>query len=717
MTTLSRSLVLLLADASLKAMVVLAVVAIIAALLLRRSSASSRHLAWALGLGCALCLPCLSPVLPHLLVTVPAHTTAKSVVPQPTPEAATPLLVHSLSAPASAPFDPAAANRSAPIRAVAYFPWPLVLLSVWLLGMGVVLTQLLLGLIAARRLTRKSTPVTDGPIAHALASALGTLPNKPRLELRQDLAAGPVRVPMGWGLLHTVIIMPADAEGWPAERLRAALLHEMAHAGRCDWLVHVASQLVCALYWFNPLVWIAARQARAEAERACDDFVLLSGVPATDYARVLLDVARSAKSMKVLSHGTVAMADSPKIRPRLDAVLDARLSRRPTTRRGAGGACVVALVLAVPLAALRLGAQEGQAAPPAVGAPLAVKDAPPAYAPPDDVPEAAGNVVSSHGVAVSLDGLAALTTPSGEQFWWDTDGIPLSKTLFPWPSTPAQFALRPSPQQKLWGLALGVANPTAQYAPVRWQVVDTASGVPVPTVGEQVGRFTQGKGWYAVSALLPSSAVNCTVRVGLAAGAWEQTASWRPNAPSLDQERGLTWSASSEESQFVGQHFLTVVRLKDALTDHDQRVVALNADGSVVVGQEISPTAQGCQVESRFALPLAQVREFRLQTRPFLWRQFRLVSLQPHVAVDGRDVRVGMRSLDQIYLSYWPKRTAQEVAECGRLHLSGAERQKRLDALYQAIKAEVARVNASHYTAPFDPSVVDRAMKTALEKN
>jgi hypothetical protein len=132
---------------------------------------------------------------------------------------------------------------------------------------------------------------------------------------------------------------------------------------RYDYLNQLVARLACAVHWFNPLAWMAARRLRAERERACDDHVLRTGASPCDYAEHLIAVARG---LRPAARGTmgIAMAGRSAFGERVAALLDARCARGILTsglllRSGVGAACLV-----VPLAAMHPGAKTITEVPP-----------------------------------------------------------------------------------------------------------------------------------------------------------------------------------------------------------------------------------------------------------------------------------------------------------------------------------------------------------------
>jgi hypothetical protein len=117
------------------------------------------------------------------------------------------------------------------------------------------------------------------------------------------------------------------------------------------------AHIACAVYWFNPLVWVAAQRMRVERELACDDRVISAGSKASDYAANLLEVARSLRAPSYTSHTAIAMARPSQLSGRLLAVLDSKRNRRSVTRRVAAGIGFTTIAVAVLLSVITPGAQ------------------------------------------------------------------------------------------------------------------------------------------------------------------------------------------------------------------------------------------------------------------------------------------------------------------------------------------------------------------------
>ena len=124
--------------------------------------------------------------------------------------------------------------------------------------------------------------------------------------------------PVTWGLFRPIVLFPESARSWAPELLDAAMAHEQAHIQRRDWAVHILAWTISAAFWFNPLVWLARHKLAQDAEHAADDAVLSQGVRATDYASLLVSLARSTPPRAALGIG------QSQISQRVLAVLEPR---------------------------------------------------------------------------------------------------------------------------------------------------------------------------------------------------------------------------------------------------------------------------------------------------------------------------------------------------------------------------------------------------------
>jgi beta-lactamase regulating signal transducer with metallopeptidase domain len=155
-----------------------------------------------------------------------------------------------------------------------------------------------------------------------------------------------------WGLRSPKILLPATARTWPADRIRVVLAHELAHVVRHDWLTQISVELLRALYWFNPLVWLVARKLREESERACDDAVLERGIDAPGYATHLLEVARGFSGHRRAWSPAPAIASPSHLERRVRAMLNTRLNRRPITPLGRMAITMAVVGVTIPIAAM-----------------------------------------------------------------------------------------------------------------------------------------------------------------------------------------------------------------------------------------------------------------------------------------------------------------------------------------------------------------------------
>jgi hypothetical protein len=243
--------------------------------------------------------------------------------------------------------------------------------GLWLLGALLALLPAFAGSLSLRRLERRARRRVEEDwlaLLEAVRQRLG-------LKRRVALLVSPERdMPMAWGCWRPKVLLPCEAENWSQAKRRMVLLHELAHVRRWDCLTKLVTRGVCAVYWFNPLVWLAARRLAAQREQACDDLVLSAGMRAPDYAEQLVAIAGALQSGRLAELGAIPMARPSKLGQRVRAILDPRRSRAGLTLTKVLVAVVAVAGAVVPLAMLRQVAQAADpaapAAPPAGGEPM-----------------------------------------------------------------------------------------------------------------------------------------------------------------------------------------------------------------------------------------------------------------------------------------------------------------------------------------------------------
>ncbi|HEV8150907.1 MAG TPA: M56 family metallopeptidase, partial [Gemmatimonadales bacterium] len=347
---------------------------------MRGRSAAARHLVWGIALLAAAAMPLASRLAPDWRVRLPASlgsqvSRAQAVM---SPTQAAPQTLPAAEIAAGEPSAGRAGTASlasshtepAPFRgqSVAPLSAATALELCWVLVAATLLIRLLIGFVRLARLTRRAAPVNAPEWARLLNDSARSFGVHRPVRL---LASEETQVPMTWGIVRPVVLLTPDYDEWSPERRRSVIRHELAHVTRWDAVTQLAAQVCCALYWFNPLVWMAARALRSERERACDDRVLAAGTRASDYAGELLEIARSAWGVE--QHGVaLAMARRSQLEGRLLSILDAGVRRETPGAVSALLLGVAALLLSAPLAAFRPAPAATEAAPPLTKSPAAV---------------------------------------------------------------------------------------------------------------------------------------------------------------------------------------------------------------------------------------------------------------------------------------------------------------------------------------------------------
>lgn len=181
--------------------------------------------------------------------------------------------------------EPAVVNQSGP--GPTRVDLVLIVVVLWTIGALTFVTVQWSRILRVRRILRAAFPPSAELIEalEALSVSVSIAP-PPLAVVRTD-------APFVWALSprRPAIVWPLElSTATPSVRIKALLLHELAHLKRGDHWIGWLELLAGAIWWWNPVFWLTRKRLRESAELACDGWVVET-LPngRRDYAEALLD--------------------------------------------------------------------------------------------------------------------------------------------------------------------------------------------------------------------------------------------------------------------------------------------------------------------------------------------------------------------------------------------------------------------------------------------
>ncbi|NGP62005.1 M56 family metallopeptidase [Paenibacillus thiaminolyticus] len=217
-------------------------------------------------------------------------------------------------------------------------PWQAVAGGLWLAGVVVFLAY---HAIRHRRflhmVTRWSTEIRDRQALHMLHEV------QAKLGIRQQVAlqACPgISSPMLLGFVRPTILLPSD--NILSDELPLIFKHELVHLKRRDLWYKALVLVAAAFHWFNPVVYVMARDIALQCELSCDEEVVKNTDIAgrQQYVEAIIGMLKK-QSVAPTIFSTNFYGSKQGLKNRVLSIMDARSKK--------WGTPIVALVIAATL--------------------------------------------------------------------------------------------------------------------------------------------------------------------------------------------------------------------------------------------------------------------------------------------------------------------------------------------------------------------------------
>lgn len=194
-----------------------------------------------------------------------------------------------------------------------------VLLAAYSIPAAVMLIKLVYEYLHTRkRLLMASSPSFDPNISAVCGHVCILIGVRRRLRIRTSHC---IKSPMLLGIITPYIILPE--KDFTDYELTLIFKHELTHLRHMDILVKLCTSIVCALHWFNPLVYRLKRAVNNCCELCCDESVLKYADRSykKDYGMLLISVIERSNE-SVTSHTTAMAAPAESVKHRLTKIIE-----------------------------------------------------------------------------------------------------------------------------------------------------------------------------------------------------------------------------------------------------------------------------------------------------------------------------------------------------------------------------------------------------------
>ena len=278
-----------------------------------------------------------------------------------------------------------AADTVEEAKSLAWTGW---LAWLFVAGLAVSVTRLLLGLLAVARHRRNSEVITDAEILAEVDVLCTEFGYRWPIEVRRSETIASAAT-VGWK--RPLILLPPEHVDWTASERRGVLAHEIAHICSNDFPCWVCAQAGLLLHFYHPLVHWLARRLRLEQELAADAAAAKFSGGAEPYLQTLAALALRQADRPVAWPARTFLPVKGTLIRRVEMLRESRVARAVPSlwRHGA----VITLLLAASLVLCGIKPPESRQA--------LAGSAPPANASPEDI------VVSEEVATVGAQVVAA----------------------------------------------------------------------------------------------------------------------------------------------------------------------------------------------------------------------------------------------------------------------------------------------------------------------